>query len=117
MWLWPTCLKWKSKAIRLVSHVARHVHRIGCTRQLVECLKPVFGRAFYWAVATRAALGSEWQERRNQRRSGRAIQFCGVTKPGCRNGAANWAEWSGVPFGCAGCLGASQSAGFLNHQI
>jgi len=21
MWLWPTCLKWKSKAIRLVSYV------------------------------------------------------------------------------------------------
>ena len=33
MWLWPTCLNWKSKAIRLASHVARHVHRIGYTRQ------------------------------------------------------------------------------------
>jgi hypothetical protein len=33
MRLWPISLNWKSKAIRLVSHVARHVHRIGCTRQ------------------------------------------------------------------------------------
>jgi hypothetical protein len=33
MRLWPISLDWKSKAIRLVSHVARHVHRIGCTRQ------------------------------------------------------------------------------------
>jgi hypothetical protein len=33
MWLWPTCLKWKSKAIRLVSNVARHVHRISYTRR------------------------------------------------------------------------------------
>jgi len=46
MWLWPTCLKWKSKAIRLVSHVARHVHRIGYTRRWWGILKPVFGRAF-----------------------------------------------------------------------
>jgi len=28
--------------------------------------------------------------------------FSIVTKPGCRNGAASWAESSGVPFGCAG---------------
>ena len=37
--------------------------------------------------------------------------FAIVTKPGCRNGAASWAEWSGVPFGRAGRLGASQSSG------
>jgi integrase len=28
-----------------------------------------------------------------------------VTKLGCQNGAANWAEWSGVPFGRAGAWG------------
>src|ERR1039458_4227496 len=56
-------------------------------------------------MATKAAMGSEWQERRNQRRFGRTIQFCGVTKPGCRNGAAGWAKCSGVPFGRAGVLG------------
>jgi len=28
-----------------------------------------------------------------------------VTKLGCRNGAATWAESSGVPFGRAGVLG------------
>jgi len=50
MWLWPTCLKWKSKAIRLVSHVARHVHRIGYTRRWWGILKPVFGRAFLFPV-------------------------------------------------------------------
>jgi hypothetical protein len=56
-------------------------------------------------------LGSQRVWRRNQRRSGRAIQCCGVTKPGCRNVAVSWAEWSGVPFGRAGCPGASQSSG------
>jgi len=40
-----------------------------------------------------------------------------VTKLGCRNGAANWAEWSGVPFGRAGCPGASQSSGHLNKKF
>ena len=40
-----------------------------------------------------------------------------MTKFGCRNGAANWAEWSGVPFGRAGCLGASQSSGHLNENF
>jgi hypothetical protein len=37
--------------------------------------------------------------------------FSIVTKPGCRNGAASWAESSGVPFGRAGVFGASQSFG------
>jgi len=55
-------------------------------------------------IATRTALGSERVWRRIQRRSGRTIQFPGGTKLGCRNGAANWAEWSGVPFGRAGCF-------------
>lgn len=32
MWLRPIGLNWKSKAIRLVSHVARHDHRIRYTR-------------------------------------------------------------------------------------
>jgi hypothetical protein len=36
-------------------------------------------------------LGSEYQERRIQCCFGRTIQFCGVTKLGCRNGAATWA--------------------------
>ena len=67
--------------------------------------------AHVWeSIKTKRRCGSEssgeWQ-----RRSGRAIQFCGVTKLGCRNGAASWAECSGVPFGRAGCLGASQSFG------
>jgi hypothetical protein len=48
----------------------------------------------------------EWQ-----RCFGRTIQFCGVTKFGWRNGAATWAECSGVPFGRVGVLGqASLSA-------
>ena len=63
------------------------------------------------SAATRAAMGSERVWRRNQRRFGRTDQFPGVTKPGCRNGAASWPEWSGVPFGRAGCFGASQSFG------
>ena len=66
-------------------------------------------------VATKAALGSERVWRKNKRRSGRAIQFCGETKPGCRNGAASWAERSGVLFGRAGCFGASQSFN-LRHK-
>jgi len=62
------------------------------------------------AVSAPAALrrerrcGSESNEEW-QRRFGRTIQFCGETKPGCRYGAASWAEWSGVPFGRAGVLG------------
>src|ERR1039458_4298180 len=42
------------------------------------------------------ALGSEPAQRRIQSRFGRADQFPGVTKLGCRNGAANWAQCSGV---------------------
>ena len=62
-------------------------------------------------IATGAAFGSQRIWRRIQRCSGRTIQFPGVTKLGCRNGAANWAEWSFVPFGRVGCPGASQSFG------
>jgi len=29
MWLWPTRLYWKSKAIRRVSHIEKYVQRIG----------------------------------------------------------------------------------------
>ena len=31
--LWPTCLRWKSKAVRPVPHVVKHVQRNSCTRQ------------------------------------------------------------------------------------
>jgi len=41
-------------------------------------------------------LGSQLVWRRIQRRFGRTIQFCGVTKLGCRNGAATWAA-KGLP--------------------
>src|ERR1035441_7890632 len=44
---------------------------------------------------SREKLGSEPRQRRIQRCFGRTIQFCGVTKLGCRNGAATWAECSG----------------------
>jgi hypothetical protein len=40
-----------------------------------------------------------------------------VTKLGCRNGAASWAECSGVPFGRAGCIGASQSFGYSRAKL
>jgi hypothetical protein len=66
---------------------------------------------------TGAALSSERIWRRIQRRFGRTIQFAGVTKLNCRNGAANWAEWRGVPFGRAGCPGASESSGHLTIKI
>src|SRR5664279_4766489 len=48
MRLQPISLKWKSKATLPVSHVARHGHRIGCTRHWRGDEKPVFGRAFDW---------------------------------------------------------------------
>ena len=69
------------------------VERVALRRQMSSG-QPT-GRWRASPMATGAALGSEWPERRIQRRFGRTIQFCGVTKPGCRNGAATWAECSG----------------------
>jgi len=68
-------------------------------------------------IATRAALGSEYQERRNQRRFGRTIKFFEVTKLGCRKGAASWAESSGVPFGRVGVLGQASLSAYGTSQL
>jgi hypothetical protein len=67
-------------------------------------------------LATRAALGSQYILRRIQRRFGRTIQSCGVTKLGCRNGAATWAECSGRGVRSRRVFWASQSFGLRRQD-
>ncbi len=82
------------------------VERVALRRQMSSG-QPT-GRWRASPMATGAALGSEWPERRSQRRSGRTIQFPGDDEIWLPDGAASWAERWAVRS--RGGLGASLSA-------
>jgi|SRR5665213_1210440 len=94
------------RATRPVTPAA--IRNADCDRRaaaIVVCAQPVVTEAVFLFGEIAQCFG-EWKHR-----FGRAIQFHGVTKLGCRNGAMAWANAAVRAVRSRGVLGASQPAG------